>query len=1528
MPEQNNLNEVQERLVQLKLSNPKQYSLLEKSLNSSDPFIKNKTITEFKENPLSYLDKYQFAPKKQEPKITVSKPNAVDEYLKQPEAIKTKPSIFDPFSKTDPFKPGPSNNQLISFKDNIQSFYLKDGNDDQKLTAIEKLETLATKNPDIKNSNAFKQVKDDVVSYQRKKIPELSNVGSFLENIQTKPTEYQKLIKMGLEYSKTKYGTVAFGLDNGKKYSEDIDEIINHNDYNKSLTTKSGRTYNATEIKAAKANFAVMGKELVALSYGHQLKTEVAEKLKPYQEQLKSQEQTLINAKSQLDVLSKDKSEKGIVKYNDKIKEVNGLTNELKKTVTVFNMVDESIKRGQGLIEDLYKKKSYEEKNLELYSDNFAKNRLFGADKFSEMSDFNKRRTTLLNNVAVKFAKSVKGLYASDFQLSLDTINPDLQEINWHTGEFDRDGNPVMSNQMTYKKSDGTTGWNIGAVIEEGTFQTLNMLGTGKLTGLMAGTIAKTANLGKSIATAVNTGSKFKYIPSYTSKNVLDIGVNLPKMPLAIKNTKIGGAIANLAGDKLVLGARALTYPAVYSTVYGRTYADNINKFQSKEELKDYARKSSMIESLTESIVPDVFFFNNLGVSAIGKKLGTNEYKRLLGFIKDGATGESRKNLFKTLMATSSKVGFNTLQEALVEEGINYFAMSKYEDIKEEEDAAYRRQEDKATWEGAIDMGKESLATMSLSMLMGVKGHYKQYSDRYNYDFNNPESLSYHRYNVAINGDLLRESLISDKSIKGEQKVKMLELISKNENLFKKALNSTIIPDKKTLGKDEESTFIYFNALSKKEELEQKQIKNGLSAQDKKKYEDLDTLLKDLDSKNNDWAQLTPEQREKKTWQWFRESITETRDNDTLEDSITSNLAYLDAHKAKIEEVYEKRQIDKKTYEKYQKNFKQAEEKIFNDSSAKVSKNLSRINELTEDQLIVLRNDILLDKALANNNFTEWKKVKDLTLDPIPVVSVQQLEDYLVPGTKANVIYTDEKDREFTGEIENQEGVLIDTKTGKEIKNTFTITSAELFEETVKQGANFVANEESLKTRLETVERVFTEKRNERLDLEKELLKDKFNNELTAAEQWAKDTYKSFVEKKENLDYDLWEKLVSEYVATIPNKEVANLLEERLLTKGSDIMSGVEDQQVVPEVKQETQVIEIQENKSFEQIDTYIDGLISPSVIQEELKKQKELLTKEKKTQFKYRIQQRIKKLEAKLVSTDVVDINFVRDNITEKDGKFYITITLNNKKINLLSPLELKEESITFFNNLITEGNQTEINKYVVQENDSLQRAFAAMQQEVDGTWVLFDKVGKKYVRAYDPFSGTFIVDKQKAFENILEFLSNEKNILLSIVENKSENWEQAQKTLDKIYVDDVNLKSETTTVKTEETPVVTTQSEVAALKETLTEGIKKPTATTLEIEKLRAKEQKEIKDTFPNAKLKDDGTIDKKKLSLDEQITYDIIYSKYDALITPLLEKQSTETKQDPTIDKVPFNIVSLYKDLMKSGVIRYTDENENPC
>jgi len=1436
MPEQINPNKVQERLVQLKLSNPKQYSLLEKSLNSSDPFIKNKTLTEFKENPLGYLDKYQYAPKKQEPKIAVSnKPNYVDQYLKEPEAVKPLnvplnkfgqplvPKVENIPSGVDPYSFKTEQNQLKSFKDNIQSFYLKDGNDDQKLTAIEKLKVLADKNPDIKNSNAFKQVKDDVISYQRKKIPELANVGLFMENLQTNPNEYQKLIKMGLEHSKTEYGSAAFGIENGKKYSEDIDEIINHNDYNKSLNTKSGRTYNPMEVKTIKANFALMGKQLVSLSYGHQLRTEVAEKLKPYQEQLKSQEQTLINAKSQLDILGKDKSKEGIVKYNNKVKEVNGLVNELKKTVTVFNMVDESIKRGQGLLTDLYKRKSYEEKNLELYNDEFVSKPLLnlkGGDgnnsnlKFNDLNNTEKRAVSFVENIGKKFIKSIRGTFASDYQLSIDSMNPDIQEINWHTGEYDIQGNPVMSNQMTYKKSDGTTGWNIGAVVEEGTFQTLNMLGTGKLTGLMAGAVAKTANLGKSIATAVNTGSKFKYIPSYSSKNILDVGINLPKMPLAIKNTKVGGAIANLAGDKLLLGARALTYPAVYSTVYGRTYADNINKFQSKEELKDYARKSSMIESLTESIVPDVFFFNNMGVSAIGKKLGTNEYKRLLGFVRDGATAESRKNLFKTLMRTSGKVTFNTLQEALVEEGINYFAMSKYEDIKEEDDATYRRQEDKATWEGAVDMGKESLATMSLSMLMGVKGHYKQYSDRYNYDFNNPESLSYHRYNVAINGDLLRESLISDKSIKGEQKVKMLELISKNENLFKKALNSTIIPDKKTLGKDEESTFIYFNALSKKEELEQKQIKNGLSAQDKKKYEDLDTLLKDLDSKNNDWAQLTPEQREKKTWQWFREGITETRENDTLEDSVSTNLAHLDAHKAKIEEVYEKRQIDKKTYDKYQKNFKQAEEKIFNDSAAKVSKNLSRINELTEDQLLTLRDDILLDKAIANDNFTGWRKVKDLTLEPMPVVSVQQLEDYLVPGTKATVTYKDEKDTEFTGEIENQEGVLIDLKTGKEIKNTFTITSAELFEETIKEGANFVANEESLKTRLETVERVFTEKKNERLDLEKQLLKDKFNAELTAAEQWAKDTYKSFVEKNEALDFDTWKDLVSEYVATIPNKEVANLLEERLLTKGADIMSGVEDQQVVPEVKQETQVADNQESKTNDEINDYIDSLVSPITIQEELKKQKELLAKETKPSITFRIKQRIKKLEDKLVSTDVVDINFVRDNITEKDGKFYITVTLNNKKITLLSPVESKEESITFFNNLIAEGNQTEIDKYVVKENNTLQEAFAAMQQETNGTWVLFDIIGKKYVRAYDAFNNVFITDKQEAFDNILDFIQNEKNILLSMVESKSSNWEEAQKTLDKIYVDEVDLKPETTTVKTEEAPVDTIQSEIEAKK------------------------------------------------------------------------------------------------------------------
>jgi hypothetical protein len=169
--------------------------------------------------------------------------------------------------------------------------------------------------------------------------------------------------------------------------------------------------------------------------------------------------------------------------------------------------------------------------------------------------------------------------------------------------------------------------------------------------------------------------------------------------------------------------------------------------------------------------------------------------------------------------------------------------------------------------------------------------------------------------------------------------------------------------------------------------------------------------------------------------------------------------------------------------------------------------------------------------------------------------------------------------------------------------------------------------------------------------------------------------------------------------------------------------------------------------------------------------------------------------------------------------------------------------------------------------------------------------------------------------------------------------------------------------------------QAELKALEESPTEEIKKPTATTLEIERLRAEEQVENAkierrrkeelnsiEEVPKSKgilgrlenLIADGKYQYKAiykgLRDSEEITnykfgdsieefekeinakYDKeladVYNKYNALITPLLEKQSVESKQESTIDKVPFNVVSLYKDLMKSGVIRYTDENENPC
>jgi hypothetical protein len=57
--------------------------------------------------------------------------------------------------------------------------------------------------------------------------------------------------------------------------------------------------------------------------------------------------------------------------------------------------------------------------------------------------------------------------------------------------------------------------------------------------------------------------------------------------------------------------------------------------------------------------------------------------------------------------------------------------------------------------------------------------------------------------------------------------------------------------------------------------------------------------------------------------------------------------------------------------------------------------------------------------------------------------------------------------------------------------------------------------------------------------------------------------------------------------------------------------------------------------------------------------------------------------------------------------------------------------------------------------------------------------------------------------------------------------------------------------------------------------------------VEDLRTQEQEELKMAFPNAELKEDGTIDVEKLSAEDSIKYGGIYMKYDKLITPLLDK-----------------------------------------
>ena len=65
-------------------------------------------------------------------------------------------------------------------------------------------------------------------------------------------------------------------------------------------------------------------------------------------------------------------------------------------------------------------------------------------------------------------------------------------------------------------------------------------------------------------------------------------------------------------------------------------------------------------------------------------------------------------------------------------------------------------------------------------------------------------------------------------------------------------------------------------------------------------------------------------------------------------------------------------------------------------------------------------------------------------------------------------------------------------------------------------------------------------------------------------------------------------------------------------------------------------------------------------------------------------------------------------------------------------------------------------------------------------------------------------------------------------------------------------------------------------------------------EVDRLRVKEQEEIRTKFPDAEYKTDGKIDVSKLSAKDKKVYKDIYKRYDGLITPLLEQSKKDVKE----------------------------------
>lgn len=410
---------------------------------------------------------------------------------------------------------------------------------------------------------------------------------------------------------------------------------------------------------------------------------------------------------------------------------------------------------------------------------------------------------SIYNNY-IDLAAGISNIGASDFEKAQNiyTANKITYDKTGYTIGVDEGGNPVDSSQFRWTDPKGKTHYNGYAIIESGLPVAEQMLETILLSevggGLISGLRGAVAGAGRTLLGA---------------ERVALLGEKALATPVLGQITK---AVTNPE-----VYNRLRTFGSVYATTYPRIYAEEYNNFKNPEDVTNVAKMRSVVESLTESIIPntpDLFKKGAGGLFALGKK----EYARDLAAGIDGVVlgmfpGASNKVVRALGESATFKravgMGKDIFQEAVVEEEasllgnhfVDKYAKSKNKDYVEQNEL---------TLKNIISTAVESAAAMLLTAPFMGGGTRR----------NDNQSIIAARWNIANDPELYKSvtaSQLKAGEITQEQAVQKIAKIDQ----YSKALetlpikNLSSIRDMKTLLENKDAQYDFFSKHLEREAL-------------------------------------------------------------------------------------------------------------------------------------------------------------------------------------------------------------------------------------------------------------------------------------------------------------------------------------------------------------------------------------------------------------------------------------------------------------------------------------------------------------------------------------------------------------------------------------------------------------------------------------------------------------------------------------------------------------------------------------